>query len=333
MKVAELKKTIGGYRTEQLRRLLIEMYKAMPKRVKEEHGVDDLICNRASRPNNRKSGEAPSIETRAFQTERFVANAYSQYYYIPNSVVPKHERSQWRFVALRLFKDINRVATIEANVTKAAELLEKLYVMLCDSCRYVLFSGYDSFQSVGIAQEDFFRAVLQLKRRHGNLREFVRNGIELALKHDLNRYTLYEDLLEAIVAFLDTIDLKEIAVATCDEIRRDASTGYASSKPASKSYEDRSIECQRREFLQNLARMGFLCHMALCEYDEAVDYFRKHYVGEEPEIALYVLLNMIDRHQQWDLWARTYEQAIRSGIRPRSELRDRYMEIRESASA
>ena len=40
MKVAELKKTIGGYRTERLRRLVVEMYKAMPKRVKEEHGID-----------------------------------------------------------------------------------------------------------------------------------------------------------------------------------------------------------------------------------------------------------------------------------------------------
>jgi len=41
------------------------------------------------------------------------------------------------------------------------------------------------------------------------------------------------------------------------------------------SNEDRSIEYQRREFLQNLARLGFLCHMALCEYEEAVEYFHK----------------------------------------------------------
>lgn len=332
MKVAELKKTIGGYRSEQLRRLLVEMYKAIPKRVKEDHGIDDLICNRASRPNKRKIDEPPDIEALASQTERFVTNAYSQYYYIPNSVVPKQERSQWRFAALRLFKDINRAATIEANVAKAAELLEKVYVMLCHSCRYILFSGYDSFQSVGISQEEFFRAVLQLKRRYENPREFVRNSIELALKHDLNRYTLYDDLLEAIACFLDTTDLKQIAISTCDEIRL-ASSADISPKSASKSHEDRSVEYQTREFLQNLARMGFLCHMALCEYDEAVDYFRKHYVGEEPEIALYVLLNMIERHQQWGLWIRAYEQAMFSGIRARQELRSRYMKLQERPSA
>ena len=38
---------------------------------------------------------------------------------------------------------------------------------------------------------------------------------------------------------------------------------------------------------------------------------------------------MIDRHQQWDLWAKTYEQAIRCKIRPRLELKTRYLEIQE----
>jgi len=156
MKVAELNKTIGGYTTEQLRRLLVEMYKAMPKRVKEDHGIDDMICSPASKRKNRKSEVVPHIEALESETERFVSNAYNYYYYIANPVVPKHERSQWRFTVLRLFKNINHAVAMEANVAKAAELLEKLYVMLCYSCRYTLFSAYDSFQSVGVSQEDFF---------------------------------------------------------------------------------------------------------------------------------------------------------------------------------
>src|SRR5947199_9875772 len=83
MKVAELKKTIGGYRTEQLRRLLVEMYKAMPKRVKEDHGIDDMICSPASKRNNRKSEVVPDIEALASETERFISNAYNDYYCIP----------------------------------------------------------------------------------------------------------------------------------------------------------------------------------------------------------------------------------------------------------
>src|SRR5205809_1056244 len=196
MRVAELKKTIGGYRTEQLRRLLVEMYKAMPKRVKEDHGIDDIICSPASKRNNRKSEVVPDIEALAFETERFVGNAYNYYYCIPNPVVPKRERSKWRFTVLRLFKNINHAASGEAKV-----------------------------------------------------------------------------------AFLDTPDLKEIAITTCEQMWSRTSTDDASARSVSKSYEDRCTEYQRSEFLQNLARLGFLCHMALCEYEEAVEYFHKHYVG------------------------------------------------------
>jgi hypothetical protein len=333
MKVSQLKKTIGGYRAAQLKVLLVEMYKAIPKRVKDDHGIDDLICNPRSKRNDRKGEAVPGIEALAVETEQFISHAYNEYYCIPNSVVPAGKRTQWRFIALRLFKHINHAAAIEANVAKAAALLERLYVMLCYSCRYTLFSGYDSFQSVRIEQVEFFRAVLQLKRRHENPREFVRNSIELALKHDLNRYTVYDDLLETVVLFLDTADLKQIAITTCDEMWNRASSDSSSARFASKSDEDPFAEEQRLEFAQNLARFGFLCHMALCENDEAVDFFRKHYVREEPEIALYILLNMIDRQQCPDLWARTYEQAIRSGIRPRSQLKHRYLEIQENARA
>src|SRR5690242_20656542 len=80
---------------------------------------------------------------------------------------------------------------------KVAELKKTIGGYRTEQLRRLLveISAYDSFQSVGVSQEDFFRAVLRHKRRHENPRDFVRNSIELALKHDLNRYTLYDDVL------------------------------------------------------------------------------------------------------------------------------------------
>ena len=48
MKVAELKQNIEPYKAAQLRRLVVEMYKAMPKSLKQGKGIDELICNPAS---------------------------------------------------------------------------------------------------------------------------------------------------------------------------------------------------------------------------------------------------------------------------------------------
>jgi hypothetical protein len=120
----------------------------------------------------------------------------------------------------------------------------------CMSCSAIPAATHCSAPTIRFNRSEsrkriFFRAVLRHKRSHENPRDFVRNSIELAVKHDLNRYTLYDDLLEAIAAFLDTPDLKEIAIATCDEMWSRTSTHNASPRSASKSYEDRSIEYQR----------------------------------------------------------------------------------------
>jgi hypothetical protein len=79
------------------------------KRKREEK------CTPASKRNNRKSEVAPDIEALASETERFVRNAYNDYYYIPNPAVPKRERSQGRFTVLRLFKNINHAANGEPS--------------------------------------------------------------------------------------------------------------------------------------------------------------------------------------------------------------------------
>jgi hypothetical protein len=76
--------------------------------------------------------------------------------------------------------------------------------------------------------------------------------------------------------------------------------------------------------LQNLAALGFFCHMALCEYDEAVNYFRKYDSQKDPEISLYILLRLIEGHRDDKLWVRTYEESVKSGIRPREELKRQY---------
>ena len=52
--------------------------------------------------------------------------------------------------------------------------------------------------------------------------------------------------------------------------------------------------------------------MALCEYEEAVEYFHKHYVLEAPEIAFYVLLGMISTVESL---GETYERSVlKSGL-------------------
>ena len=331
MKVAELKEKIEPYKAAQLRRLVVEMYKAMPKALKESHGIDELIGNPMSGRKKQNAEVPPDIGFLSWEVEQFVDDAYNQYYFAPNSVVSKRERPKWRFIALRLFKQLNKAAADPENAAEAAGLLEKLYGMLCYSCDYVLFSAYDPFESVGIAQSDFLQAVLRARRQADAPRDFVRNSILLALGHSLNRYTLHEQLMEVAVGFLTTPDLKQLAIAACDEIRRSIEKDGLPRLDAGKWQDDSHTAYRKQRMLHNLAEMGFMCHMALFEPGEAVEYFQRHYVEKDAEITLYVLLRMIERYADKNLWMKVYERALDNSVHPRPQLKELYGKFRQEA--
>ena len=323
MKVAELKLKIKDYKAARLRQLVVEMYKAMPKAVKEDAGIDALVENPEG-GRRKPETEAVNIELLRIDVERFLEDAYNQHYCIPNNVVPKRERPKWRFIALRLFKQLNETAANPTDVQEASELLERLYILLCYSCRYVLFNAYDPFQSVGVGQSEFLQAVLGAKRRVQSPVEFVHDGVLLAVGHDLNRYTLYENLIEVFVRYLSTPDLKQLAIAACDVIRGDVRKHGLPRLHEGQWHDTARNKYDVEEMLQNLATLGFFCHMALCEHDEALNYFRQHNAEKNPEISLYILLRLVEGHRENELWIRTYEEGVKSGVRPREELKRRY---------
>src|SRR5437667_4281228 len=124
MKVAEIEGKIEGYKAGPLRRLVVEMYKAMPKSVKEAQRIDELICNPAV-DRKKQNLEVPvDMKFLSQEVEEFISNAYNQCYYGPNSVVPKRERSKWRFIALRLFNQLKQAAGVPENAAAASGLLE-----------------------------------------------------------------------------------------------------------------------------------------------------------------------------------------------------------------
>lgn len=315
MKTAKLKAVIGNLSERELRLIIINLYKAIPKRLKDEKSIDSLITHPESfiTHRRRKEKEIPDIEELQDETKQFITYAYNQYYFAPNQFVHKRERPKWRFIARRLYKSLISAASVEENLPVAARLLEKLYIMLCYSCRYVLFSAYDSFNSVGISQADFFEGVLNLKYKAEKPEEFVESAIRLMINNGLNRYTLYEDLMDVVLKMLKTPDLKNIAIEKCNQIRR-----KLQSKPHKIS------AYQYNKMLANLAIMGFLCYVRLYEYQEGIDYFKKEHKEKDEEIKLYILLRLLKRRELSKYWKQEYELAVKNGIRPRKELQEEY---------
>jgi hypothetical protein len=259
------------------------------------------------------------IDDLRVELEEFLSDAYAQNYFAPNRFVPKSQRPKWRFKVKRFFKEISAAVGEPGSIEKASDLLEKLYQMLCYACDFVLFSAYDPFQSVGIAQTEFLDAVFGLKAEHLELGKFIDHGLHLVVDSRLNRYTLGSNLAQVLIDRLRTPESLEMAVERAAQLH---------SKPDPAPGQKR--EYDRSDRLNRLAEFGFLAYVKLSDYDRAIDFFKARYARSNPEITLFVLLEWLRSLQCEELWQREYERAVQAGIKPRDSLSGTYRHLKSN---
>lgn len=332
MLVSELKDILKDYREEDLRLLVTELYKAMPKHVKEEKGIDTLIREGKELLHKKKGAKTPQkptdLNNLKAEIEEFLENAYQQNYFAPNRVISKKERPKWRFKVKSYVKELQAAPSEGADGLLAAELLGKLYAMTSYACHYYLFNTEDPFRSVGIGQTEFLKAALMKRFAHGLDREAVKAGIKLAMSEGLDRETLSRDLLYTLIETLKTPDAKAMAIEETVKMSEQLSAAWAGSKQKKRTYGSMG-DYSYTDKKNKLTELALGLYMALCDYDEGIAYFKKNYQEENREIALYVLL---ERLFFWDMkehWAREYEDAVKKKVKPRESLQKVYRHIKE----
>jgi hypothetical protein len=321
MKISELRALLDRTSLEDMKRIFVELYRALPKKTRENLAIDELLNNPAAIRAGAKQAKALAhsvdIDELEAGLEEFLSNAYAQNYLAPNRYVPKSERPKWRFKVKRFFKEIHAAVAEPGNIEKASDLLEKLYRMLCYACEFVLFNAYDPFESVGIAQTEFLDAVFGLKAEHLELDKFIDYSLQLVRDSRLNRYTLGSNLAQVLVDRLRTPESLELAIERAVQLH---------SKPDPAPGPKR--EYFRSDGLNRLAEFGFLAYVKLADYDKAIDFFKARYARSNPEITLFVLLQWLRSLEREDLWQREYERAVQAGIKPRDSLSGAYRHLK-----
>lgn len=330
MKITELKRSIEAYPEKRLQLLVAEMYKAMPKKLIEEKNIDRLVLHTyetlEEQKKAKKSAEFPDFDSLTGETETFIQHAYRQNYYASNKEIPKKDRPKWRFIVKRLTDQLVAAGRQPEYAAKASSLLDQLYVMLCQASDSYLFNTDDPFNSVRIAQPDYFRYVLTLKADSKQPQVWVREAIQLIANEGTDRFTLPETLIEAALEFLHTVPHKEIAVEQCDRLLKELE--------AEETVQPRSAwgsDYRLKETRNCLQLMQFFCRIRLHEYDLAIGEFKRTYMySDSPEVELYVLLQYLYSFDLKDYWLREYEAAVNNGIEPRKQLRRVYRCIGET---
>lgn len=322
MKIAELRKTIGSHKKDELEFLVAELYKLIPKAKKEESLVDDLI----KKPRKTKSRKAKvqkqkvrSIEDIASEVEFFTFNAKEFNYNQPNTTISKKERPKWRFVVKRLYKEILAAENEGDSKKRCAGEMKKLYETLTLACRYTMFNAYDVFDSVGITQVDFFEQVIRLYRDAVDVKDFVVLGIKLIIDNDLNRYTLKKYLMDVFLKYSQTPAMKELIVKEA--------TKYYQEVISSKDIEDDffigggrqdGMSYRKKSMINEITELISITYLELAETEKAIEFHYKHTKQSSDEVALYIIVRILFKYGLKNEIVREIEKNMK--MKPRERL-------------
>ena len=326
MKIQELREHIANQDKAELELIVVEMYKALPKKAIEEKEIDQLIANPSEFVTTRKRVRTATkdvvvdTDVLKIEIEQFISNAKAQNYFAPNRVISKKERPKWRFLVKRFVDQLIIAARQTENQAEAARLLEDLYKLLCQACGVYLFSTENPFRSVGISQVEFYGKVLRLKQQVQPAETWIGEGISLLAEHDLDSETLPTYLMDVFQEFVHTPPLRQAAVGACTVLLEKKETLYRKKAQAWAHTSTFSSSYGLQNQIQNLAKLLFRLHQSLFEEGQAIAAFTQHYVESNPEVKAYVLLQLLRQLNRKDAWMREYENAVREQVKLRDEL-------------
>jgi hypothetical protein len=328
VRVAELREVLAKYDQQMLNDIIAELYKSIPKKVKEEKEIDLLLSDYGKFKEAKKTNLEIPVDFKALTEEilQFAVYAEAQYYFAPNRYVPKKERSKWRFKVKKYIKALVGVKGEQAEV--AVNLLILLYRMLSYGCAYWIFSTASPFASVGYGQGDLLEIVLKKNFHYGVTRKNLMKAVALVVENHSDPMTLSIGLQWVLISCLKTNEAMSLAMEVAEDyLRIGPGKGFSDD-----FFKEQMSEYRRKEVKERTVSLIFHLKMALYEFDDAIRFYWSQNTSRserEREIALYILLSYLESHERFDLWVSEYENAVRKKIRPRETLAKQYALLKE----
>lgn len=329
MKVNELREKLAKLKKDDVAKLAVEFYKLIPKAKKEENGIDEMISNPEKKKEPAKNTDELSIAEIEKEVGEFIQNVRNFCYVSPNRTVPKKERATWRFKVKKWHKELTKTKRVDVNLELQARILKELYEILCESCHYVYFTAYDTFESVGIDQDDFFSAIIDLHHKAIGKSDSLEMSIRLVVDNALNRYTLYSTLMYIVIEKHNIPDLKYKAIEICKELlKKNELEMKTIEKKGSGFYSSKEYYVAKKH--NNLVEFVLRLYLDLLEPKAGIDYYNSLYNEKSPEIKLYVLINILLVYRFGNEIREEMESKIKSGVKPREVLMKLYNMIKEN---
>ena len=321
MKIAEVREKTAKLDEEQLRKLICELYKAIPKATREEREIDLLFEPAQESDKKQKEARVQKIDMLALsaEIEEFLSNAYDQLYFAPNRIIPKKERPKWRFKVRNYVKILTQVTPATPEGKTSADLLARLYRMTAYACSYYLFNTEDAFASVMIEQPDFYGAVVHQYLKGDRGRETFRILVNLLAPEGISRTNLYSDMYPVLLKAVHP-DEYEMLLETALEVQKEKLNKLKGTSSYDNYYKQEEAN-HITEFISTL-------YLAMNDTDNCVKNLFDNDQERDSSVTLYKLLfRYINAEKDPEEWIRQYKAALAKGVKDRSDIHRRYEEV------
>lgn len=314
MKVSELREIIKKYNEEDKEKIIVELYKRIPKRTKEDYNIDNYIMNLNVKVE--KSDKEFTIERLEKEVNYFVECTNSDLYASPNKIISKSERSKWRFKVKNFYKKLNSFLPTTEDGKKATDLLKDLFIILSFGTHYLTFSSWNTFGAIQISQSEFLMNIVQRKLANGITDDNLSYCIELLnVKYDPQEY--HKSILISFESCLKTADARYMAI----ELLKKQVLLWKEKYRQKDSYENKIYVNYFVECIIDI-------YIELCEVKNGISYFHKQYINRDKEIKEYILLEKLEEYGLYKEWILEYEKHLEK-IDYRNELKEKYKEYKK----
>ena len=319
MLVSELKTEIEKYDKKELKSIIVELYKRMPKNKKEDYNIDEFIKDINN--NNNKMNKKIDFETLQKEIIYFLQCVDHEYYAIPNKIISKKERSSWRFKVKRYYKELNNILPDSNNGDIATLLLIEIFKRLSIGSNTLLFINWDTFRALGVSQSDYYDSIIKRILFHGYTKENLEKCIDLLdVSKDPNE--LSYDMFWVFLSNLKTFDTKEISIELLN-----AKTNILNQKL--KEIKNSHQEFYISENINNYVECILELYLMLNEYEAGIKYFHKNYIESSKEVKEFVLLGKLEELKLTKEWIKEYESNMNK-IKFRESLKEKYNNLKNN---
>ena len=314
MKVNEVREIIKKYNDTEKEKIIIELYKRIPKNIKEDYNIDEYIINLNKKIEKEKNDV--TIERLEKEVKYFLDCANDDLYVRPNKIISKSERSKWRFKVKTFYKQLNSFLPTTEDGKRATDLLKDLFRILSYATNYLTFSSWNTFGAIQISQSEFLKNIVQRKLINGVTRENLVYCIDLLnVEYDPQEY--YKSVLYSFESCLKTTDARYMAI----ELLKEQVVVWKEKYKKDDSYEN-------KEHINYLVECVIDIYFELCEEKEGIRYFHKEYIERNREIKEYILLEKLEEFEFYKEWVFEYEKQLNT-VEYRDSLKKKYSKYKK----